>query len=205
MPGIDRGTDVPNVAPDALRRPSPTVVTGKGGILADAPARRECALAYRVTVDKVLATVAPDAGTRRIGDSHAPDAAVTTRPDMAERYPNRYARPADPPPWIDGPGEHPAIGSRHLPRPRQERAAEQLRRVRPAVDTTWHGTPAVAAELANSKVGGERPAIMSEWAGRSPEQASMSDIGQRLVNSARKLGRRRLRPPRRARALVQRR
>jgi hypothetical protein len=44
-----------------------------------------------------------------------------------------------------------------------------------------HGTPAAAAELAKRRVGGERPAVMSEWAGRSPEQASMAEIGRRLL------------------------
>ncbi len=48
------------------------------------------------------------------------------------------------------------------------------------VDNTWHGLPAVAAELANRRVGGERPAVMNEWAGESPEPASMAAIGQRL-------------------------
>jgi hypothetical protein len=55
MPGTDRGTDAPDVAPDAPRPESPTAAAGRGAVLADAPARRECALAYRVTVDVVLA------------------------------------------------------------------------------------------------------------------------------------------------------
>jgi Papain fold toxin 1, glutamine deamidase len=49
-----------------------------------------------------------------------------------------------------------------------------------AVDSTWHGTPAAPAELANRRIGGERPSVMSEWAGRSPEPASMGEIGRRL-------------------------
>jgi hypothetical protein len=48
-----------------------------------------------------------------------------------------------------------------------------------AVDSTWHGDPSLAAELVR-RVGGERPAVMREWAGRFPEPASMADIGQRL-------------------------
>jgi len=64
MPGIDRGTDVPDVAPDALRPEGVTPTASRGAVLADATVRRECALAYRVTVDAVLAVAAPDAGAR---------------------------------------------------------------------------------------------------------------------------------------------
>ncbi len=103
MTGIDRGTDAPN----APRPENPASAPGRGAILADAPARRECVLAYRVTVDAVLARAAPDPGDRHDGDSHSSDAAATRRPDMADRYPGRYARPPDPPPHVDGPGEHP--------------------------------------------------------------------------------------------------
>ena len=85
MSRIDRGTD----APDAPRPESPTAAAGRGAILADAPARRECALAYRVTVDAVLARAAPDPGARHDRDTHAPAAAATRRPNMAERYPGR--------------------------------------------------------------------------------------------------------------------
>jgi hypothetical protein len=62
---IDRRTNVPDVAPDAPRPKTPTAATGRGAVLADAPARRECALAYRVTGDAVLARAAPDPGARR--------------------------------------------------------------------------------------------------------------------------------------------
>ena len=101
---------------------------------------------------------------------------------MAERYPGRYARPPDPPPRVDGPGEHPGqwVGDIYPGRDRRERPNNCGECAR-AVDTTWHGTPTTAAELVNRRVGGERPAVMSEWAGRSPEQASMAEIGRRLL------------------------
>jgi hypothetical protein len=70
--GIDRGTD----APDAPRPESPTTVTGRGAVLADAPARRECALAYRVTVDAELARAAP---TRAPAATATPTAAEQLR------------------------------------------------------------------------------------------------------------------------------
>jgi Papain fold toxin 1, glutamine deamidase len=183
MSGIDRGTDAPDVAPDAPRPESPTAAAGRGAVLADALARRECALAYRATVDAVLARAAPDPGTRPDGNSHAPDRSATRRPDMAERYPGRYARPPDPPPNVDGPGEHPArwVGDIYPGRDRNERPNNCGECAR-AVDATWHGTPAAAAELANRRVGGERPAAMSEWAGRFPEQSSMAEIGRRLLD-----------------------
>jgi hypothetical protein len=183
MTGIDRRTDAPDVAPDAPQSESATGTAVRGAVLADAPARREYALAYRVTVDAVLARAAADAGARRDGDSHAPAGTATTRrPDMAESYPGRYARPPDPPPRVDGPGEHPArwVGDIYPGRDRNERPNNCGECAR-AVDTTWHGTPAAAAELANRRVGGEWPAVMTEWAGRSPEQATMAQIGRRLL------------------------
>lgn len=181
MPRIDRGTDAPDVAPDAPRPEGVTATASRGAVLSDASARRECALAYRVTVDAVLARAASAPGARRDSDSQASEAAATRRPDMAERYPDRYARPPDPPPRIDGPGEHPGkwVGDIYPGRERRERPnnCEECAR---AVDGTWHGAATAAAELVNRRVGGERPAVMSEWAGRTPEQASMTDIGRRL-------------------------
>ena len=181
MPEIDRRADVRDSVPDAPRPEGATPAEGRGAVLADATTRRECALAYRVTVDTVLARAATDAGARRDAESHARDAAVTRRPDMAERYPDRYARPPDPPPRVDQPGEHPVhwIGDIYPGRNRNERPNNCGECAR-AVDTTWHGTPTAAAELANRRIGGERPAVMTEWAGRAPEQATMADIGRRL-------------------------
>jgi hypothetical protein len=90
----------------------------------------------------VLARAAPDPGARRDGDTHAPDGTATRRPDMAERYPARYARPPDPPPCVDGPGEHPGrwVGGIYPGRDRNERPNNCGECAR-AVDTTWHDTP----------------------------------------------------------------
>ena len=62
MPGIDRRTDAKDVDPDAPRAEGVMATVGPGAILADALARRECALAYRATVDAMLAMAAPEAG-----------------------------------------------------------------------------------------------------------------------------------------------
>jgi Papain fold toxin 1, glutamine deamidase len=179
MLGTDRPHDAPDAVPEA-RRPE-----GEGAdraaVLADARPRHEYALAYRATVDAVYAKAEPHTDARRPGDSQPPDTAGPKRPDMAEKHPDRYARPADPPPRVDGPGEHPArwLTDIYPGRERRERPNNCGECAR-AVDSTWHGTPTAAAELANRKVGGERPAIMTEWANGSPEPASMADIERRL-------------------------
>ena len=88
--------------PKARRRP-------QGGALSSPTPPPAGSARWRTgSQSSVLARAAPDPGARRDGDSHAPDAAATRRPHMAERYPGRYARPPDPPPRVDGPGEHPA-------------------------------------------------------------------------------------------------
>jgi Papain fold toxin 1, glutamine deamidase len=180
----DRSQDGRDTAVDTPSPPSTPVGRDRGAALADAGVRREYALAYRATVDAAYAEHAgrrPDADARRGAGSQAADTAGTQRPDMAERYPGRYARPADPPPRVDGPGEHPGrwVDGIYPGRDRHERP-DNCGECARAVDTTWHGTPAAAAELAGRRVGGERPAVMSEWAGHSPEPASMADIGRRL-------------------------
>jgi hypothetical protein len=100
---------------------------------------------------------------------------------MADRYLARYTPSADPPPRFEGPSEHPArwLADIYPGRERHERPNNCGECAR-AVDNTWHGLPAAAAELANRRVGGERLAVMNEWAGQSPEPASMAAIGQRL-------------------------
>jgi hypothetical protein len=181
MSGMGGPRDAPDAVPDAPRPEGTGASADRGAVLADARPRQEYALAYRATVDAVYASAALHADARRADDSQSADAAGAKRPDMAERYPDRYARPADPPPRVDGPGEHPArwVGDIYPGRERHERPNNCGECAR-AVDSTWHGAPAAAAELANRKVGGERPAIMREWAGRAPEQASMADIARRL-------------------------
>jgi Papain fold toxin 1, glutamine deamidase len=177
----DRSRDTPDTARDAPRPEETQVSADRGAVLADAPVRREYTLAYRATVDAVYARAALHPDGRQGGDSRAADSAEAKRPDMAERYPGRYTRPADPPPRVEGPGEHPSrwIGDIYPGRERNERPSNCGECAR-AADSTWHGAPAAAAELANRRVGGERPAVMAEWAGRPPEPASMADIGRRL-------------------------
>ena len=179
MPGIDRLRDGPDAVPGIER--SESAVTGRDrGVLAEAGARRECALAYRATVEAVYAETGRATGASRAGDSQAAESAAASRPDMAERYPDRYVRPADPPPRVERPGEHPEgwIEAIYPGRERQERPNNCGDCAR-AADSTWHGVPAVAAEL-TGRARGERPAVMTEWAGRAPEPASMTEIGRRL-------------------------
>jgi hypothetical protein len=71
---------------------------------------------------------------------------------MAERSPGRYTRPADPPPQVEGPGEHPSrwIGDIYPGRERNERSSNCGECAR-AADSTWHGAPAATAELASRR------------------------------------------------------
>jgi hypothetical protein len=181
MSGVDRPRDTPDAPPDAPQLEGASGGASQGAVLADAATRQEHGLAYRVTVDAVYRRAALGEDARRAGDGQSAVAAVAKRPDMTERYPDRYARPLDPPPRVDGPGEHPGrwVGDIYPGRERRERPNNCGECAR-AVDGTWHGAATAAAELVNRRVGGERPAVMSEWAGRSREQASMSDIGRRL-------------------------
>jgi Papain fold toxin 1, glutamine deamidase len=178
MAGTDRPPGHPDAAPDA-RTPEGAATRQDRGAIADAGTRRECALAYRVTVDAVYAGATRAAAPEAAKPASAIEAA--RRPDMAERHQDRYTRPADPPPRVEGPGEHPArwVGDIYPGRNRHQRPNNCGECAR-AADSTWHGAPTAAAELANRRVGGERPAVMTEWAGRAPEPASMADIAQRL-------------------------
>ena len=185
---MDRPRDSPDTALDAARSQSTAADDdGRGAVLAGARERQECALAYRATVDAVYARAAArqdgDGQAGQAADMRAADAqaADARRPDMAERYPGRYTRPAGPPPRVEGPGEHPGrwIGDVYPGRERRERPNNCGECAR-AVDSTWHGAPTTAADLTARRAGGERPAVMTEWAGRAPEPASMADIGRRL-------------------------
>jgi hypothetical protein len=62
MRRIDRRTGTRDVDQDALRPRGATERAGAGAVLADALARRECALAYRANVDAVFAMAALEAG-----------------------------------------------------------------------------------------------------------------------------------------------
>lgn len=181
MSGIDRPGDGPDATTGRPRTESAAPGPDRGDVLTDARSRRECALAYRATIEAVYAAAGLDVGTRQAGDDQAADGTAAKRPDMAERYPDRYARPADPPPQVEGPGEHPArwVEGIYPGRDRHERPSNCGECAR-AADSTWHGVPVTAAEPTGWRSAGERPAVMREWAGRPAEQASMSEIGLRL-------------------------
>jgi hypothetical protein len=177
----DDQRDASDGTPDTPRTESTVPSAGRGQFLADGQTRQECALAYRATVDAVYAKAPLHATVLRAGDDQSSGPAEAERPNMADRHPARYTRPTDPPPRVEGPGKHPArwLADIYPGRERHERPNNCGECAR-AVDNTWHGLPAAAAELANRKVGGERPAVMNEWAGQSPDPASMTAIGQRL-------------------------
>jgi hypothetical protein len=106
----DDQRDASNGAPDTARPESTVPSAGRGHFLTDARTRQECAPAYRATVDAVYAKAALHAAALRAGDDQSSDSAEAERPDMADRHPTRYTRSADPPPRVEGPGEHPAPG-----------------------------------------------------------------------------------------------
>ena len=106
MLGMDRRQDhqrdASDGAPDTPRPESTAPSAGRGHVLTDARTRQEHALAYRATVEAVYAKAVPDAVALRAGDDQSSDTAEAKRPDMADRHPTRYTRPADPPPRVDG-------------------------------------------------------------------------------------------------------
>ena len=62
---MDGAGDGPGAIPDVPRLEGAAAGVGHWTILAEARARRECALAYRATVDAVYAEAELDAGARR--------------------------------------------------------------------------------------------------------------------------------------------
>jgi hypothetical protein len=181
MARIDRPHQVPETAPDGREPGGREASAARGAVLATPSARHEYALAYRATVEAVYTEAALSAGARRGGGRPSADDAEAARPVMAERYPALYRKSPDQPPHVEGPGEHPAswLAGIYPGRDRHQRPNNCGECAR-ATDSTWHGTPVAAADLIR-KTGGERPAIMSEWAGRSPEPAGMAEIERRLT------------------------
>ena len=123
MPEIDRSQDGHGAAADVPRTRSAPVDDHRGATLADTSIDRERVLAYRAVV---AAAYAEHASARPDADAdarHGARSAGEDRPDMAERYPGRYARPAGPPPSVEGPGEHPRrwVGDIYPGRDRNER------------------------------------------------------------------------------------
>jgi hypothetical protein len=183
MLAIDRSWDDPEGPHDGRKLGHSGQSPARGLAHANADTREAITEAYRDKVDAAYARAAMHAKGESTppGDDKSADSPEATRPDFAERYPNRYTRTDDPLPRIDRPGEHPSRWIADIYPARE-------RRVRPnncgecarAVDNTWHGDPTAASELANLKLGGERPAVMREWAGQAPEPASMSEVERRL-------------------------
>jgi hypothetical protein len=146
------------------------------------------ALAYRATVDAAYAAYAKT--SNRAGDDKPWDTlevpasdtpqAQATRPDMTERYPARYKPSPDPPPRIEGPGEHPAQWLKDIyPGRDQPGIKTNCGECARAVDNTWHGTPTGAAGTRNRMLG-EPTTFMAEWADTASTPASMADVGHRL-------------------------
>ncbi len=92
MPGIDRLRDGPD-AVSGMERSESAVAGRDRGVLAEAGTRRECALAYRATVEAVYAETGRLTGSSRAGVGKATESATASRSDMAERYPDQYVRP----------------------------------------------------------------------------------------------------------------
>ena len=93
MSGTGRAGDGPDAIPDVPRRETAAGVD-RGTILTEARARRECALAYRATVDAVYAEAGLDAGACRPGDSQAADYTAAKRRISQQRHRARSAEPA---------------------------------------------------------------------------------------------------------------
>jgi hypothetical protein len=179
--GADRRWDEPDGPRDR-----PQIVTGavvdRRAVLTDSSTRQGYAVAYRTVVDRAYSEAAlGERGAVPAANEHATDSGPAKRPDMADRYPNRYVRSADPPPHIEGRGEHPAGWLADInpgrDRPGRPNNCGECAR---AVNNTWHGVATVAAEFASRKVRGERPTAMKEWSGQAPEPASLTAIDRRL-------------------------
>ena len=83
MSVIDRAGDGPDASGDVPRRESAAAGVDHGTVLVEARARRECALAYRATVQAVYEEAGRDVAARRPSDSQAAGNPVSERPDMA--------------------------------------------------------------------------------------------------------------------------
>lgn len=69
LEGIDRNADGPDAVPDAPRPKTAAARPDHGGVIADAAARRACALNYRATVKAVYAAAELETPARRPGDN----------------------------------------------------------------------------------------------------------------------------------------
>jgi hypothetical protein len=114
--------------------------------------------------------------------SGASDSSVSSRPDMVARYPEDYVRSPEPSPDVTRVHERPETWANEINAPgvgnpgRDNNCGECSR----AVDNTWSGSPVTAAALSDRNAGGEPVERMTEWAGTSATQATMTEIGQRL-------------------------
>ena len=104
------------------------------------------------------------------------------RPDISARYPADYIESSAPPPSVDRPHISPEswVGDINpdTDAPGRDINCGECAR---AVQDAWSGNPSVAAALADTESGGEVVGRMSEWAGTSPEPATMDQIEAKLT------------------------
>lgn len=104
-----------------------------------------------------------------------------TRNDVPATYPSDYVRFSGQPAEVAGPHESPeswadGINPDKDAPGRDNNCAECSR----AAQSTWEGKPATAAAMSEENAPGEPVGRMEDWAGETPRQSSMSQIGQRL-------------------------
>jgi hypothetical protein len=95
------------------------------------------------------------------------------RTDAADAHPDLYKRTDAPPPKVDGPHESPENWAGEInPGEGLDNCGDCAR----SAQQTWEGSPRCAA------VGGpEHDSVMTQWAGASPEPASVDDINAKLA------------------------
>lgn len=102
------------------------------------------------------------------------------RPDISMKYPSDYKESDAPPPAVDSPHQSPETWAKDINPGKDEvggrfNCGECAR----AVQDTWSGDASVAATMTPGRTG-EPASRMNEWAGSSPEQATMNQMSDRL-------------------------
>lgn len=123
-------------------------------------------------------------GTRAGASSHEDggDRSRLGYADVSARHPDSYVESEASPPSVEGPHASPETWAGDVNQPgmdapgRDNNCAECAR----ATQSTWAGEPATAAAMADPNAG-EPTARMTEFAGASPESASMDQVADRLT------------------------